>query len=190
MGVLKKPLYTKDIYKHKKYHIGDYTYGEPNIMFENPEANLYIGKFCSIGKNVSIFLGGNHRIDWVTTYPFPALTDYFPGAKGINGHPSTKGDVIIGNDVWIGYSSIILSGVTIGNGAVIGAGSVVSKNVGAYEVWCGNPAKFIKKRFDDEKISIIEKSDWWDWSIEKIHQNIETLCSHNINLLNKTHIDL
>lgn len=178
----KEKIFTKDIFRSKKYIIGEYTYGEPNVYFDN-EANLFIGKFCSLSQNIKIFLGGNHRMDWITTYPFNALNEEFPEARKIIGHPSTKGDVIIGNDVWIGYGVFILSGVTIGNGAVIGANSVVSKNIGAYEVWAGNPAKFIKKRFDDVTINNFENIQWWNWDIDKIIKNVEILCSTNTNLL-------
>lgn len=175
-----KPFFTKDIFKGKKYEIGEYTYGHPEVLFENEDSNLIIGKFCSIADNVTIFLGGNHRMDWVTTYPFSALRKYFPEAAHIKGHPDTKGDVIIGNDVWIGRNVIIMSGVTIGDGAVIAAGSVVSKNVGEYEVWGGNPAVLMKKRFDEEIIKKLLDLKWWDWDIDKINKNVHFLCSNNI----------
>jgi len=147
-------LFTNQITSLKDYNIGDYTYGNPKVIFPNKDATLKIGKFCSIAKNVTIFLGGNHRIDWVSTYPFFEIFDDFQKHKIIEGHPSTKGDVIIGNDVWIGRNVIILSGVKIGNGAVIAAGSVITKNISCYEVWGGNPAKMIKKRFDIETMEL------------------------------------
>ncbi|WP_344824120.1 CatB-related O-acetyltransferase [Rurimicrobium arvi] len=125
---------------------------------------------------MKIFLGGNHRVDWVSTYPFPALPGFFPEAAEITGHPSTKGDVVIGNDVWIGYAAIILSGVTIGDGAVIGAGSVVSKNVGPYEIWAGNPAVCIKKRFPEEIIARLLTEKWWDKPDAAMRASIKTLC--------------
>jgi acetyltransferase-like isoleucine patch superfamily enzyme len=107
-------LFTKDALpeKYKKY-IGEFTYGVPQIFDWQEGARLIIGKFCSIADNVKIFLGGEHRTDWITTFPFSAkeFNDLFPEAKKIKGHPKTKGDVIIGNDVWIGYDAIILSGV-------------------------------------------------------------------------------
>jgi acetyltransferase-like isoleucine patch superfamily enzyme len=181
----KLPLtfFTKDIFKDKNFKIGDYTYGNPIILFENKEANLTIGKFCSIADNVTIFLGGNHRTDWITTYPFNVLTTFFPEAKDIQGHPSTKGDVVIGNDVWIGLNVIIMSGVSIGDGAVIAAGSVVSKNIGDYEIWGGNPSRLLKKRFDDNKIKELKNLKWWDWEISRIKENTKILCSQTIDLL-------
>lgn len=171
------PFFTKDIFVDKKFIIGDYTYGKPLVIFENDESNLIIGKFCSISENVTIFLGGNHRTDWISTYPFNVLTEYFPEGKNILGHPATKGNVIIGNDVWIGRNVTILSGIKIGNGAVIATGSVVTKNVGDYEIWGGNPAKLLKKRFDEELIKKLQATNWWDWEIEKIKTNIDKLCS-------------
>lgn len=173
-------FFTKDFFKDKKFKIGDYTYGKPTILFENEEANLTIGKFCSIADNVIIFLGGNHRVDWISTYPFNVLTTYFPEGEGIKGHPATKGDVIIGNDVWIGRNVTIMSGVSIGDGAVIAAGSVVSKNIGDYEIWGGNPSRILKKRFDRETIIKLQNLKWWEWEINKIKDNVEILCSNNI----------
>ncbi len=178
-------IYTKDIFKDKTYVIGDYTYGKPSVLFDNQGANLVIGKFCSIAANVTIFLGGNHRTDWITTYPFNVLHQDFPSAKEIIGHPVTKGDVVIGNDVWIGNGVTIMSGVKIGNGAVIGAGAIVSKNIGAYEIWAGNPAKFVKKRFSDADILFLESLKWWDKDLTFIQQNVRELCSENINSLKK-----
>jgi acetyltransferase-like isoleucine patch superfamily enzyme len=176
-------FFTKDIFKDKKFKIGDYTYGKPTVLFENEEANLTIGKFCSIADNVIIFLGGNHRTDWITTYPFNVLKTYFPEGKDIKGHPATKGDVIIGNDVWIGNNVTIMSGVSIGDGAVIAAGSVVSKNIWDYEIWGGNPSRLLKKRFDTETIIKLQNLKWWDWEINKIKSNVETLCSINTDKL-------
>lgn len=173
-------LYTKDIFKHKPYIIGDYTYGTPQILFDDQGTLLTIGKFCSIAGNVTIFLGGNHRTDWITTYPFNILYEDFSNAKDFVGHPATKGDVIIGNDVWIGNDVTILSGVKIGDGAVIGTGSMITKNVGPYEIWGGNPGKLIKKRFEQETIDELLKLQWWNWHPDMINEKIQLLCSHNI----------
>ena len=175
-----KPFYTKDIFAGRKFIIGNYTYGNPKVIYENEDANLIIGKFCSIAGEVVIFLGGNHKTDWISTYPFNVLNDDFPEAKEIIGHPATKGDVFIGNDVWIGRGVTIMSGIKIGNGAVIASGSVVTKNIGDYEVWGGNPARFIKKRFTDEDIAKLLVLQWWNWDIEKIKKEVNYLCSSDI----------
>lgn len=142
-----KYFYTKDLIKKPRglVEIGDFTYGKPKILYYDASTKLKIGKFCSISDEVTIVLGGNHRYDWVTTYPFSALYKEWPEASGIIGHPASKGDIVIGNDVWIGFGSIILSGVKIGDGAVIGAGSVVTKDVLPYTIAGGNPAVEIKK---------------------------------------------
>ena len=182
--IQKQGFFTKDNFKGEKYNIGDYSYGCPTVLFANDETNLTIGKFCSIAEGVTIFLGGNHRVDWMTTYPFNVLADYFPQAKVIKGHPTTKGDVIIGHDVWIGRNVTIMSGVKIGNGAVIGTESVISKNIGPYEIWAGNPARFIKKRFDQKTIDQLEKLKWWDLKIGTICENLDILCSDNLKNLN------
>lgn len=174
------PFFTKDILKGEQYHIGDYTYGNPKVLFGKSGAHLTIGKFCSISVGVEIFLGGNHRIDWISTYPFNSLPKYFPEGKNIKGHPATNGDVTIGNDVWIGKNVTIMSGVTIGDGVVIAANAVVVKDIGDYEIWGGNPARFIKKRFDAPTIEKLKAEKWWDWDIDKIKNNIEKLCSKEL----------
>ena len=143
----------------------------------NPHATLRIGSFCGIGPNVTILLGLEHRPDWVTIYPFNRFLSEYIDLKG---NPATKGPVVIGNDVWIGMNSFILSGVTIGDGAVIGACSVVTRNVGPYTIVAGNPAKVIRKRFDQETIDKLLKIKWWDWNIERIKENMPLLLSNKL----------
>ena len=161
--------------KFHKYEIGDYTYGEPII--EDFGSKLKIGKFCSIARGVTILLGGEHNVFWNSTYPF---NEVFDEAKEIKGHPATKGDTEIGNDVWIGTEAIILSGVTIGDGAVIAARSVVVKDVEPYTIVGGNPAKVIKKRFSAGQIDHLQSIQWWNWPIEKIKANAKVLMSAEI----------
>jgi acetyltransferase-like isoleucine patch superfamily enzyme len=170
-------IYTKDLLGDR-YLIGDHTYGKPRVISWGEGTSLTIGKYCSISRNVTIFLGSEHRIDWVSTYPFPVIWE---DAKSITGHPSTKGDVIIGNDVWIGYEVTILSGVHIGDGAAIGACSVVTKDVPPYAIVAGNPARVLRYRFDEGTIKKLLKIKWWDWPDEKVKKNVHLICSDSIN---------
>lgn len=176
-----RPFFTKDIFRDKPFHIGEYTYGYPTVLYWGENANLYIGKFCSIANSVTIFLGGEHRTDWISTYPFNVINKDFPNAQNISGHPKTKGDVCIGNDVWIGNGATIMSGISIGNGAVIGAEAVVTQSVPAYAIVAGNPARIIKYRFDNNTISKLEQIQWWNWPIEKINNEVRNICNSDYN---------
>jgi virginiamycin A acetyltransferase len=158
--------WTRDDPQYSRFDIGPWTYGRPLVLSARGEtATLRIGSFCSIADEVTIMLGGNHRVDWVTTYPFNVL---FPEAARFEGHPVSKGDVVVGHDVWIGTGALILSGVTLGNGAVVGARSVVTRPVPAYAVAAGNPARVIRLRFSEDQIRRLEHIAWWDWPIEKV----------------------
>ena len=173
-------LYTKDHLDGELFDIGAYTYGIPNVIHWDESTHLHIGRFCSIANDVTIMLGGNHRTDWVTTYPFNVLSNPFPTASSITGHPATKGDVWIGNDVWIGLGATILSGVHSGDGAVIGAHAVVTKDVAPYAIVVGNPGRMIKKRFDEETISALLEIAWWNWDEKRVNDATPLLCSSNI----------
>jgi len=172
-----KGIFTQNYFKSDHIKIGEYTYGRPQILNSSNRYRLTIGKFCSIAGNVMIMIDGNHRTDFITTYPL----DYF--IEGIERNPdnySIKGDVKIGNDVWIGYGVIILPGVFIGDGAVIAAGSVVTKNVGDYEIVGGTPARHIKYRFTEKQIKSLKEIQWWNWSIDDVRVNSHILQSSNI----------
>lgn len=158
---------------------GKHTYGSPRIINFGKGCFLRIGNFCSISSNVTVLLNSEHRLDWISTYPFPAFYNKWPKAKNIRGQAINKGDVIIGNDVWIGCNAIILSGVKIMDGAVIGAGSVVTKDVEPYTIVAGNPAKVIRKRFDDKIIKNLLEIKWWNWDDLKIEKNLDIICSAN-----------
>jgi acetyltransferase-like isoleucine patch superfamily enzyme len=165
----------------ENFEIGDYTYGMPRVFFAGSQGTrLKIGKFCSISDEVIIFLGGNHRTDWVSTYPFISFPDEWPEAKDIPGHPASKGGVIIGNDVWIGYGATIMSGVTIGDGAAIGARALVASDVEPYSIVAGNPAYLVRKRFNEETIQMLLETRWWDWPIDKIKTNMGVILSTDI----------
>jgi len=161
-----------------------YTYGLKNIRVRDwgEGADVKVGSFCSIADNVTIFIGGNHRTDWVTTYPFGHIHKDVFDHHG-KGHPATKGDVVIGNDVWIGSGSTILSGTKIGDGAVIAANSVVVKDIPAYAIAGGNPAKVLKMRFSRKQIDKLLQNPWWELSDSRINDLIPLLCSNDIEAL-------
>jgi acetyltransferase-like isoleucine patch superfamily enzyme len=161
--------------------IGKYTYGNPHFKIWGEEERIEIGAFCSIAEEVVIFGGGEHRTEWAST--FPLRIAFEDRLAGIDGHPTSKGTTKIGSDVWIGFRSIILSGVTIGDGAVIGAGSVVSRDVMPYAIVAGNPAKLIRYRFNEDCIKKLLDLKWWEWDTNKIQENISILSSNNLNSL-------
>jgi acetyltransferase-like isoleucine patch superfamily enzyme len=161
--------------------VGKFSYGpDPKVCSWGEGAKVYVGNFCSIAGEIEIFVGGDHRVDWISTYPFMAFDYCWPNARGILGHPKTKGDVIIGNDVWIGHKAFILSGVTIGDGAVVGAKAVVTKNVPPYAIVAGNPARIVKYRFDEDTIAKLLTIAWWNWSCEEINEATPLLLSSDI----------
>ncbi|MEO8026053.1 MAG: CatB-related O-acetyltransferase [Bryobacteraceae bacterium] len=162
-----------------RIEVGAFTYGAPRILWWGDDASLSIGKYCSIADDVEIALGGNHRVDWVTTYPFPALRGWRE-AKSIQGHPTTRGNVIIRNDVWLGRGCTVLSGVTIGNGAVCGSRAIVTHDVPDYAIVAGNPAKIVKMRFDAETINRLVSLQWWNWDPSKIRRALPDLLSPDI----------
>ncbi len=159
------------------YSIGRYSYGNPAVLFADEGRRLVVGQFCSIAEGVQIFLGGEHRVEWVTSFPFNVV---FESAWGIEGHPRSKGDVVIGHDVWIGMEAVVMSGVTIGNGAVIGARAVVARDVPAYGIVAGNPARLVRMRFDDETIARLQAVAWWDWDEARIERFVPLLLSGDV----------
>jgi len=163
--------------RYPMYQIGRGVYGNFDVHPCGGGATLRIGSFCSIATGVQIFLGGDHRVDWVTTYPFQ---EFWEAAKGIAGHPVSKGDVVIGNDVWIGTDALLLSGVEIGDGAVIGARAVVAKDVPPYAIVTGNPARVRRYRFDENTIRILLKIEWWNWEDERISKFLPLLLNSDI----------
>jgi acetyltransferase-like isoleucine patch superfamily enzyme len=174
---LAKERRSRYLLRNEIVKIGKHTYGSPNVYHWGGETRLIIGKYCSIADDVVILLGGGHRIDWITTFPFSEFSSQWGKSSRVPGHPISKGDVSIGNDVWIGHGAIILSGVNIGDGAVIGAGSIVTRSVPDFAIVAGNPAKVIKFRFDPKVIESIKKLQWWDWDEEKITGYIPNLMS-------------
>jgi len=178
-----KSNFTMDNIKMDKVTVGDFSYGIPFINRWTKKYNLKIGKFCSIAENVQILMDGNHRPDWISMYPYGEIFKDVPKNPGT---PIGKGDMEIGNDVWIGKNAMILPGVNVGNGAVIAAGSVVTKNVLPYEIVGGNPASHIRFRFSEKQIADLQKIAWWNWDLDKIKKEASILQSADVdNFINK-----
>lgn len=175
--------------------VGDYTYYddprgpaqfEANVLyhFEFTGDRLIIGKFCSIATDVRFIMnGGNHPTTWLTTYPFPVFGHGWEAALP----PAwpTKGDTVVGNDVWLGYSALVMPGVAIGNGAIIATAAVVTKDVPAYAIVGGNPATVLRYRFDPDTIARLEALRWWDWDAAKITRNVKAICGADVVALER-----
>jgi acetyltransferase-like isoleucine patch superfamily enzyme len=184
----------KEEIKKKLSVVGKWSYGSPKIYRYNWKNKIYIGNFCSIGPEVKIIIGGNHRTDWVTTSPLPDenfnFDNTFANARKIKNFNLSKGDLFIKNDVWIGAFSIILSGITLGNGCVIAAGSVVTKDVKPYTIVGGVPAKFLRSRFNKKQSKFLNESGWWDLEDEKINFLSQYLLNKNVSEFIKKFKDL
>ena len=186
--------FLKNIIKNPNIIVGDYTYYDDFEDVKNFEKNvkyhfdfigdkLVIGKFCMIASGVIFIMNGaNHLTDAISTYPFAIFQNGWEGAMDGKSYPS-KGDTIVGNDVWIGYNVTIMAGVKIGDGAIIATNSTVTKDVAPYSVVGGNPAKEIKKRFAEKEIERLLALKWWDWDLEKITANLTVLTGKSIENL-------
>lgn len=164
--------------RYPEHRIGRGSYGDLEVVSFGERTSLTIGRYCSFAHGAKVMLGGEHRSDWVTTYPFSAVDQRF---AGIEGHPKSKGDVRIGNDVWVAREALILSGVTIGDGAVIGARAVVSRDVAPYTIVAGNPAVEIRPRFPAEIVERLKRIAWWDWSEDRVERAMPQLLSTDID---------
>lgn len=160
--------------------IGDYSYGRPRVRHWGDGGALAIGRYCSIADDVTIFLGGNHRTDWVSTYPFSDFPDLWPGMRGRPSTLTSRGAVRIGSDVWIGAGATILSGVTIGDGAVIGARAVVGRDVEPYGIAVGNPARTVRRRIDEPLRARLLALAWWDLPPETVARLAPLLQSDDV----------
>ncbi len=159
---------------YPNYALGEGTYGFPHVLDWKQGTTLKIGSYCSIARNVEIFLGGSHRMDWVSTFPF---AKFYPELNHLaQEFGVTNGDVIIGNDVWLGRDCKIMSGITIGDGAVIAAGAIVTHDVPAFAIVGGIPAKVIRYRFDEATINILLTIKWWNWPADEIRKLAPMLC--------------
>lgn len=194
----KDTVYLKNVIQNPNITVGDYTiyndfvrdpreFEKNNVLYHYPinQDRLIIGKFCSIACEAKfLFNSANHTLSSLSTYPFPIFFEEWGlEIKDITKAWDNKGDIVIGNDVWIGYEAVILAGVTIGDGAVIGTRAVVTKDVPPYTIVGGIPAKPIKKRFPQETIDALLKIKWWDWDKKHIAQQISHLQPGNISAL-------
>ena len=192
----RRVCFLKNLIKSPKIIVGDYSYYddpidpdnfEKNVLYHYGSEKLIIGKFCAIATNVKFIMNGaNHKLDGISTYPFPIFGNGWEIAINLLIELPSKGDTIIGNDVWIGYESVIMPGVKIGDGAIIAAKSVVVKDIPAYTVVGGNPAGLIKQRFSDAEVAQLLQIRWWDWEIDKISRNINLIMQSDIKALSNT----
>lgn len=183
-----KEIYVKPSIKNPNIIVGDFTYiadseveSHVTHFYEWNGDKLIIGKFCQIASGVEFVMNGaNHQMNTVSTFPFYTLEGWNMEAPTMSDMP-LKGDTIIGNDVWIGQNAVVLPGVKIGDGVIIGANAVVGSNVAPYTIVVGNPAKEIRKRFDDELIGLMLKFKWWDKPIDEIDKLIPILTCSNLD---------
>lgn len=192
-GKIKSICYIKNVITRPNIIIGDYTYYDDVHGAENFESHvthhyeflgdkLIIGKFCAIAQGIEFIMNGaNHRMCSVTTYPFNIMGHGWEKCTPSLEDLPLKGDTVVGNDVWIGQNVTVMPGVHIGDGAIIAADSVVTKDVPAYYIEGGNPCRIIKKRFEDKLIDYLIDLKWWDWTAEKIFNNLEALCSGDLS---------
>lgn len=194
----KETIYLKNVITNPNIVVGDYTmyndfindpalFEKNNVLYHYPinHDKLIIGKFCSIACGAKfLFNSANHTLSSLSTYPFPLFFEEWNlEKKDVTKSWDNKGNITIGNDVWIGYEAVILAGVTIGDGAIIGTRAVVTKDVPPYTIVGGVPAKPIKKRFSEEIISKLLDIQWWNWSDEKIAKNIKAIQTGKIDEL-------
>jgi virginiamycin A acetyltransferase len=188
-----RTVYLKNIIKNPQIIVGDYTYYddienvnnfEKNVLylFDFIKDRLIIGKFCQIATGVRFIMNGaNHAMNGFSTYPFKVFGGEWADKDSMD--TLSKGDTIIGNDVWIGNSATIMQGIEIGDGAIIGTNSLVTKNVPPYTIVGGNPAKVIRKRFDDTTTELLISLKWWDWDVQKITDNLQIITNGTIDEL-------
>ncbi|GLB52483.1 Vat family streptogramin A O-acetyltransferase [Neptunitalea chrysea] len=188
--------FLKNIVTNPNIIVGNYTYYDDFDDVYNFEKNvkyhfdfigdkLIIGKFCQIASGAKFIMnGGNHLTESFSAFPFAIFGNGWQKAMDGKTYP-TKGNTIIGNDVWIGHNATIMPGVTIGDGAIIATNATVTKDVAPYTIVGGNPAKEVKKRFSNEVIELLLQVEWWNWDVAKITKNLHTLTSANFDELKK-----
>ncbi len=159
--------------------VGRHSYGAPVVITaRDSSVRVTIGNFCSIAEGVSFLCSGDHRTDWVSTFPFRIILG-LPGA-GQDGHPRLKGNVSVGHDVWIGHGAMILAGVSVGHGAVVAARSLVSRDVPPYAIVAGTPARVLRFRFPPDVVADLLATEWWHWDDQTIRERVADLCSSDV----------
>ena len=159
--------------------VGPHSYGSFTVLVgAGDRARVHIGSYCSIGVGATFGVGGNHRTDWVTTYPLRTAWG-LPGAN-TDGHPRPERDIVVGSDVWIGSDALILPGVSVGDGAVIGARAVVARDVRPYAIVVGSPATEVRRRFDDATVERLLAARWWTWADDRVRAHVDLLCSGDV----------
>ncbi len=191
-------VYLKSVITHLNIEVGDFTiyndfvndpreFEKNNVLYHYPinHDRLIIGKFCSIACGAKfIFNCANHTLKSLSTYTFPLFFEEWDLPKSeVATAWDNKGDIVIGNDVWIGYDAVIMAGVTIGDGAIIATRAVVTKDVEPYSIVGGIPAKEIRKRFSSDIVARLQKFQWWNWDIDKIRNSISAIQAGDIELL-------
>lgn len=186
--------FLKNIVKNPQIIVGDYTYYDDFENVHNFEKNvkylfdfvgdqLIIGKFCMIASDVTFIMNGaNHLSDTISSYPFAVFGHGWEHAMEGKSYP-TKGNTIVGNDVWIGHQATIMPGIKIGDGAIIASNATVTKDVAPYTIVGGNPAKPIRKRFSEATIEKLLELSWWDWPIDQISRNVQHLTGEDVDAL-------
>ncbi|MBC6680810.1 CatB-related O-acetyltransferase [Zhenpiania hominis] len=194
----RETVYLKHVITNPNIIVGDFTmyndfvrdprdFEKNNVLYHFPinRDRLIMGKFCSIACGAKfLFTSANHTQKSLSTYPFPIFFEEWDlDVEDITSAWDRKGDIIIGNDVWIGYEAVIMSGVTIGDGAIIGARSVVTKDIPPYTIVGGVPARQIRRRFSEETIAALLELKWWNWPREKIARKIEAIKNGDMKAL-------
>ena len=193
-------IYLKNAVQNPRIEIGDFTiyndfardprdFQKNNVLYHYPVNGdrLVIGKFCSIACGARFLMNSaNHALGSLSTYVFPIFYEEWGHGMEVTEAWDHRGDIIIGNDVWIGYEAVILSGVTIGDGAIVAARSVVTRDVPPYTIVGGVPARPIRRRFDPETIDALLELRWWDWPLEKLSKSLRAIQAGDLEALRRS----
>lgn len=189
--------FIRNTVKNPNIVVGEYTYYddpedsegfERNVLYHYPFVGdrLVIGKFCAIARGARFVMNGaNHKLSGISTYPFQIFGNGWEKAMPKPGELPYKGDTVVGNDVWIGYDALIMPGVRIGNGAIVSTRAVVTSDVPAYAIVGGNPARIVRRRFDDDTVAMLESIAWWDWPVDRITRHLALIVAGDVAALRR-----